>query len=223
MSIPYPQAVIFDLDGVITDSAEHHFLAWQQLGQELSIPFDRQFNETLKGVNRMDSLERILSLGQANDRYSEVEKTALAEKKNRYYVESIQHLTPQDVLPGIIDLLKDLRQNKIKIAMASASKNAQFVSERLEVDHYFDHIVDAATVEKSKPHPEVFLKAATAVGVAPTDCVGIEDAAAGVKAIKSAGMRAIAIGDADILSAADLVLTDTSKLSLATLSGVFSK
>lgn len=208
------EAVIFDLDGVITDTAEYHFLAWQRLGQDLGIDFDREFNETLKGVSRMDSLERILELGNRQNDFTIEEKEALATKKNSHYVTLIQDVSPRDILPGIEPFLKDLRAAGYKIAMASASKNAFGVTDSLGLNDYFDHIVDAAKVLNSKPDPEVFLKAAEAVGVAPEKCMGVEDAAAGVTAINDAGMYAIAIGTDVGLKHAKIVLASTSELTM---------
>ena len=208
------KAVIFDLDGVITDTAEYHYLAWKRLGEELGIPFNREFNEKLKGVSRLESLELILNHGNRQNDFTPEEKERLANKKNAHYMELIQQVTPEDVLPGILLFLEELREAKIKIAMASASKNAFTVTQSLGIMEYFDHIVDAATVAKSKPDPEVFLKAAQAIEVAPEYCVGIEDAAAGVTAIKEAGMFAVGIGDEKVLAEADVVYSTTEELSL---------
>jgi len=211
------EAVIFDLDGVITDTAEYHYQAWKQLGEELGVPINREFNEKLKGISRMDSLELILKHGNRQDDFTVEEKIALATKKNNHYVELIKQVTPKDLLPGILDFLKELKDAKLRIAIASASKNAFTVTKSLGVMDYFDHIVDAATVENSKPHPEVFLKAAKAVGVHPKNCIGIEDADAGVVAINDAGMFSIGIGNKDVLSHADMVLASTEELSLKNL------
>ena len=208
------EAVIFDLDGVITDTAEYHYLAWKQLGEDLGIPFDREFNETLKGVSRMDSLERILALGGRPNDFSEEEKVALATKKNEHYVQLIQNVSPADILPGIEQLLQALQNEGYKIAMASASKNAFAVTDSLGLSDYFDHIVDAAKVVNSKPDPEVFLKAAKAIGVRPDRCIGIEDAVAGVTAIKAAEMYAIAVGTDERLNHADTVLKSTKQLTI---------
>ncbi|ACB61928.1 MULTISPECIES: beta-phosphoglucomutase [Exiguobacterium] len=211
---PTIEAVIFDLDGVITDTAEYHYLAWKQLGEELDIPFDREFNETLKGVSRTDSLERILILGGKQDAFTAQEKEALATKKNDHYVTLIQHISEQDLLPGIIAFLDEIRATGLKIGMASASKNALTVVEALGVRHYFDDIVDAATVAQSKPHPEVFLRAAEALGVAPERCIGVEDAAAGITAIHAAGMYAVGVGPETTLHEADYRVDSTDLLSL---------
>lgn len=208
------KAFIFDLDGVITDSAEYHYLAWKELGEELGIPFDREFNETLKGVSRTESLERILRLGGRETDFSAEEKEQLATKKNEHYVSLISNITTADILPGIEAFLGEIRQAGYKVGMASASKNAHMVTRQLGLLDQFDHIVDAATVAESKPHPEVFLKAAMALGVEPKECVGVEDAVAGVEAIHAAGMFAVGIGDPAVLTEADLVFTDTTGLTL---------
>ena len=208
------EAVIFDLDGVITDTAEYHYLAWKQLGEEIGISFDREFNETLKGVSRLDSLERILELGNRQQDFTLAEKEALANKKNDHYVHLIQDITPADLLPGIQELLQNLKASGYKIGMASASKNAFTVTKALGVQSYFDHIVDAATVKNSKPDPEVFLKAAVAIGANPENCIGVEDAAAGVTAINEAKMFSIAIGNDPGLNQAHMILPSTKELTL---------
>lgn len=215
------EAVIFDLDGVITDTAEYHYLAWKQLGEELGIPFDREFNETLKGISRMDSLDRILALGNRQNDFTQQEKEELATRKNAHYVELIKNITPNDLLPGITELLKQLKEANIKIAMASASKNAFKVTESLGIMDYFDHIVDAAMVVHSKPNPEVFLKAAEAIRVSPGNCIGIEDAAAGVTAINDASMFSIGIGDEQVLGHANVVLPSTSQLDLRSIEKIY--
>lgn len=211
------EAVIFDLDGVITDTAEYHYLAWKALGEDLGIPFERAFNETLKGVSRMDSLERILALGGRQNDFTLIEKEKLATKKNDHYVRLIQDVTPADILPGIKQFLTDLRANGYKIGMASASKNAFSVTDSLGLNDYFDHIVDAAEVVNSKPDPEVFLKAAEFIGVEPAKCIGVEDAAAGVTAINDAGMFAIAIGNDEGLKHAQIVLESTAELTITVI------
>lgn len=216
------KAVIFDLDGVITNTEKYHYLAWKQLGEDLNIPFDRKFNETLKGVSRMDSLERILTLSDRQHDFTLEEKEKLAQKKNAHYISLIKHLSSADILPGIEQLLKDLRTFSYKIAMASASKNALAVTHALGLDDFFDHIVDAATVVKSKPDPEVFLKAAEAIGVMPEQCIGVEDAAAGVTALNDAGMYAIAIGTDEGLNHAKVVLASTSELTMDVIKKISS-
>jgi beta-phosphoglucomutase len=211
---PTIEAVIFDLDGVITDLAEYHYVAWKQLGEELDIPFDREFNETLKGVSRMDSLERILALGGKQNAFSEDEKLALAARKNEHYVTLIQHISEQDLLPGITAFLDEIRNAGLKIGMASASKNALMAVEALKVRHDFDDIVDAATVAQSKPHPEVFLRAAEGLGVEPSRCIGVEVATAGITASHAAGMYAVGVGPESALNEADYRVDSTDLLSL---------
>lgn len=207
------KGVIFDLDGVITDTAEFHYLAWRDLALEIGIEINREFNEKLKGISRISSLIEILKKGNALGKFTTDEIEFLANKKNDAYVLQIGQITPADLLPGIEDLLKLLKQKNYKIAMASASKNALLVSKLLKIEHYFDHIVDAATVVNSKPDPEVFIKAAQAIDLLPEECVGIEDAAAGILAIKGCGMFAVGVGAADILKNADIVVSSTTELA----------
>ncbi|MCR8657074.1 beta-phosphoglucomutase [Paenibacillus endoradicis] len=208
------KAVIFDLDGVITDTAEHHYLAWKAIGDELGLPFTREFNEKLKGVSRMESLRLLLSLSKEPLSFTDEELDNLATRKNEIYKQLILEIKPEDVLPGIPELLVELKQNGIKTAIASASKNAFTVIDNLQMNDQFDVIVDAATIVNSKPDPEVFLRAAELLEVDPIDCVGVEDAVAGVEAIKSAHMVAIAIGPAEAFPHADLVLSSTKSLDL---------
>lgn len=209
------EAVIFDLDGVITDSAEYHYLAWKALAEELNVPFDREFNEQLKGVSRTDSLEMILEHG--NVQLSDEEKEYYAAKKNEHYKTFIQKITPQDLLPGIREFMEEIKADGIKTGLASASKNAQAVIENLEVTDLLDTVVDAAEVKKGKPDPEVFLRAAEQLNVNPENCVGVEDAQAGVTAIKAADMYAVGVGSEETLSEADWVVSETSMLTLGEL------
>lgn len=197
------QAFIFDLDGVITDTALHHFHAWKMLADGLGIPFDEHDNEKLKGVGRLESLELILAKG--GQQLSSGEKTALTDKKNADYLELIKSITPADVLPGVTEALATLKEKKIRIGLASASKNATFVLERLGMLDQFDYIADAAKIPRGKPAPDIFLDVAKAFGLSSGACVGIEDAAAGVDAIKSADMFAVGIGEPDVLAKADLI------------------
>lgn len=203
---PPTLAFIFDLDGVITDTARLHFLAWRSLAASVGVPFDEVFNERLKGISRMDSLEMIL--GCARRAYTPAEKAALAERKNDDYVRLIATITPAELLPGAVEALRGARDAGCRVALASASRNAAAVLERLGIAAMFDHVVDANEVARSKPDPEVFLAAAAALGVAPADCVGIEDAVAGIEAVVGAGMFALGVGDARVLSKADQVIPD---------------
>jgi len=221
MAASHIQAVIFDLDGVITDTAEYHYLAWKKLADELNIPFNRNFNEALKGVSRMDSLKKIISRAQPALSFSEDELNRLADRKNEYYKEYIQQITPDDLLPGITDLMEEIKQKGIKIGLASASKNAMVVLEKLGITSFFDGIVDAATIEHGKPDPEIFLAAARQLHAESASCVGIEDAEAGIQAIKAAGMFAVGIGTADKMKEADLRVEGTQKLSFIKIESAY--
>jgi beta-phosphoglucomutase len=189
---PRLACVIFDLDGVITDTAEHHFRAWQQLAAELDLPFDRELNERLKGVSRMDSLQIILD--NADRDASLPERVRLAERKNAYYRELIASITPHDVLPGIRALLDELRAHGVRTGVASASQSVFDVIRSLGIESLVDRIIDPASVLKGKPDPEIFLTAAEQLGARPEDCIGIEDARVGIEAIKAAGMVAVGVG-----------------------------
>ena len=210
------KAVIFDLDGVVTDSAKYHYLAWKELADELNIPFDEEYNEKLKGVSRMESLDLILKNGNAENKYSPEEKEKLADKKNEHYKELIKEITPADMLPGIKDFLKELKAHSIKTALASVSKNASFIIKQLQAEKYFDYIADAAKVPNAKPFPDIFLVGAEALGVRPEECIGIEDARTGIEAIHRAGMLAVGVGTPAEMEEADLVLS-TAELKLGTI------
>jgi len=207
-------AIIFDLDGVITDTAEYHYLAWKDLADELNISFSRELNEQLKGISRMGSLEIILKSAGKEQEYSELAKIELAERKNQLYQSLIAKITPADILPNIKQLITDIRAKGIRLGLASVSKNAFTVMEKLQLTDLFETIVDASTIKNGKPDPEIFLTAAQLLNVDPTACIGIEDAAAGVESIKRAGMYAIGIGSPAILAQADIVYTSTSELTL---------
>lgn len=198
------KAVIFDLDGVITDTAHYHYLAWKRLADSVDAPFDAAFNEQLKGVDRMGSLELILA--RAPRPYTLDEKRRLADAKNGHYQELIATMTPNDLLPGALRALEDVRAAGLKIGLASVSRNAFTVLDRLGIRDRFDDVVDAATIVNGKPHPEIFLTAAAHLGVEPRDCLGVEDAAAGVASIKDAGMVAVGVGNPEVLYRADRVI-----------------
>ena len=207
------QGVIFDLDGVITDTAYLHFLAWKALGDSLGVEITLELNEGLKGLGRQETLTLILKEAGLYDQYTETERQALADRKNRTYVASLESLGPQDLLPGIGDCLKDLKKRGIKIGLASSSQNAGLIIKKLGLEPYFEAMVDPRSLSKGKPDPEIYLKAAAALGLSPAKCVGVEDARAGIEAIRAAGMTAIALGqslehvpaDYHYLSAKDLV------------------
>ncbi len=198
------KAVIFDLDGVITDTAHYHYLAWRRLAESEGVAFDEEFNEQLKGIDRMGSLDLILA-GAARD-YSPQEKLALADTKNLHYQQLISTMSADDLLPGAVAALDAVRAAGLKTGLASVSKNAFSVLERLGIRDRFDDVVDAALLANSKPHPEIFLTAARHLGVAPADCLGVEDAVAGVTSIKAAGMFALGVGSPQVLTGADIVI-----------------
>lgn len=190
---------IFDLDGVIVDSAKYHFLAWQRMARALGIDFNEQDNEQLKGVSRAESLEMILRWG--GQTLSDEEKQRWMTQKNDWYLEYIQGMTPEELLPGAADFIRNARAAGIQIALGSASKNAQFILRQTGLTDAFDHIVDGTVVTVSKPEPDVFLEGASGLGLDPAECLVFEDAEAGVEAAKRGGMKVIGIGrhlDADI-------------------------
>lgn len=206
---------IFDLDGVIVDTAKYHYLAWSRLAKELGFTFTPGQNERLKGVSRMKSLDILLEIGGLN--FSESEKERLAAQKNQWYVEYILQMTPDEILPGAREFLQDLKLNHIKIALGSASKNAVTILEHIQLKDYFDAIIDGTKVSKAKPDPEVFLKAASALCLKPQDCVVFEDALAGIEAAKNGHMHCIGVGSPKILSQADLVIPSLAKIDIETL------
>lgn len=206
------RAAIFDLDGVLVDSARLHFVAWKRIADELDIAFDEQANEALKGVDRMGSLDHILALGGVSLDLAAREE--LAARKNGYYLDALATMSDADILPGATALLAGTRAVGLSLGVASASRNATMVLERVGLLGSIDFVADAAKVARSKPAPDIFLACAARLGVAPASCVGFEDAAAGVTAIKAAGMVAIGIGDAAILADADLVFASTAAVDL---------
>lgn len=206
------RALIFDLDGVLTDTAHSHYLAWKRLADEIGVPFDLQTNERLKGVDRAASLDIILESAAAP--FTAEAKRALADRKNGYYVAEIENFGPQDLFPGVRELLEAARAAGLKLGLASASRNAPALLRKLGIEDHFDYIADAARIARAKPDPEIFLTVARELGVVPERCIGVEDAAAGIVAIHAAGMPAIGIGDAHALGQADAVLPDIAALQL---------
>lgn len=202
------KGVIFDLDGVITDTAEYHFQAWACLGKEIGIEVDRKFNENLKGVSRMESLEAILKHGNKENAFTKKEKEKLAAKKNDHYKDLIHHITKKDILPGIEDLLKELKKHNIKIALGSASKNGSMILKQLEIEGYFDYVVDPSKVKNSKPAPDIFIDGLRGLKLSRKEVIGIEDAKAGIEAIHGAGL--VAIG---VRVAGDIMVDSTKELT----------
>ena len=208
-----PQAIIFDLDGVLTDTSEFHFRAWKRLADELSIPFTREENDAnLRGVGRRESLMYILSLG--NRKYPEDQIQEMMDRKNRYYTEMIKGMTPSDLVPGGRQLLQSIRNAGIKSAIASSSKNCRTVLEQLDIVNVFDGIADGYSVTNTKPAPDLFVYAAGLTKTPTSACLGVEDADAGIEAIKNAGMQALGIGPQDRFHRADKVLPTLANVSL---------
>lgn len=211
------KALIFDLDGVLTDTAKYHYLAWKKLADELGYIFDEEINELLKGISRVNSLEIILEKNGASEKHTAEEKEILANRKNEYYKEMIEFLTPDDVLPGILPFITEARKNGLKCAVASVSKNAPRVLELLKISNQFDYVADAAMVKQPKPHPEIFLTCANALGFKPNECLGVEDAQAGIESIHAAGMLSVGINVTVTSVSPDIVLKSTKELDYKTI------
>jgi beta-phosphoglucomutase len=210
-----PKAIIFDLDGVLTDTSEYHYRAWKRLADEEGIPFTREENDAhLRGVGRRESLMYLLRdrPGVPEDKIQE-----MMDRKNHYYVQMLQNMTPNDLVPGGRTLLKEIRDAGIKVAIASSSKNCRTVLERLDITDLFDGIADGYSVVNSKPAPDLFVYAAGLVRVPTPDCLGVEDADAGVEAIKRAGMQALGIGPKERFHEADRVMPSLDNAHLQDL------
>lgn len=188
------KAVIFDLDGVICFTDKYHYLAWKKMADSMGIYFDETINNRLRGVSRMESLEIILE--RCDKELSSDEKKALAEMKNKTYVELLGQMTEKDLSSEVKETLDTLREKGLKLAIGSSSKNAKFILERLGLKDYFDAISDGTNISKSKPDPEVFLKAAEFLHIAPADCLVVEDAKAGIEAAKAGGFDSAGLGEA---------------------------
>lgn len=208
---------IFDLDGVITDTAKFHYQAWKALADSLGISIDETFNETLKGISRMDSLDRILAHGHRENAFTPAEKEALAQQKNDHYVQLLEQLTTEDVLPGVVPLLQQAQARHIPCAVASASKNAPLILEKLGVRAYFATIVDPDSLSKGKPDPEIFLAAADSIGVLPQNAIGFEDAQSGIDGLKAAGIYAVGLSASQPLIGADMQVSEMTELSIDAL------
>ena len=208
------KACIFDLDGVIVDTAHYHYLAWKRLADELGHPLTNEENERLKGVSRMQSLDIVLEL--AGISLNAPHREILASKKNSWFNEYVQQMTPHAIFPGVRQLIRALKSSGIKVGLASSSKNARTVVRLLDIQNEFDTIVDGNMIHNTKPHPEIFLMTARNIGVDPAHCVVIEDAEAGVEAARAAGMKCIGIGSAAVLQKANMVFPNTSDIKLST-------
>lgn len=214
---------VFDLDGVITDTARFHYQAWAKIAQDdMGITINPSVNEQLKGVSRMDSLNVILKFGHRENDFTQEQKEALATKKNDYYVELISNMTPADILPGMQQFLDELRAENYGISLASASKNAPRILKGLKLTEYFDKIVDPASLHHGKPDPEIFAKGAELLNIKPDEAVGLEDAFAGIQSINGAGEFSVGIGNPKILNEADLNFNSTAEVSLAKIKAAYA-
>lgn len=209
------QACIFDLDGVIVDTAVYHYKAWKRLANELGFDFTEEDNEKLKGVSRIRSLELILELGGVSK--TDAEKEELAARKNAWYVDMINQMTPAEILPGAKEFLETCIKAGIKTGLGSASKNSMTILEKTGITHFFNAVIDGNKVSKPKPDPEVFLKGAEELGVKPENCVVFEDAIAGVEAAINGGMKVVGIGSPNVLGNANLVISGLNEMTLEKL------
>ncbi len=208
-------AFLFDLDGVICDTAKYHYLAWKKLADELGIPFDEEANEAFKGVSRMRCMELLLEFG--NRTATQEEMVRLANKKNDWYVEFLGQFDRSEMLPGAIDVLEECRRRGIKVSICSASKNTPLILDRLGITEYFDAVIDGNKTSKAKPDPEVFLLGAEALGADPSECVIFEDSLAGVQAGNSVGIFVVGIGRPENLPGAGIVIPDLAHLDIDNL------
>jgi len=209
-------AAIFDLDGVIVDTAKYHYLAWKRLANQYGFDFSEADNERLKGVSRTRSLEILLEIGHVN--VDEAVKQTMAAQKNDWYVDYIHNLDAREILPGAGEYLQTLHQRGIKTAIGSASKNASLILARLGIRPLFDVVIDGTKVEQAKPNPEVFLRAASELKVPPASCIVFEDAEAGIEAAHRAGMGAVGIGKPIVLKDADVVMAGLYQLVVLSVS-----
>ena len=203
------KAFLFDLDGVLVSTEHNHFLAWQRCAHALGIAFTEKENELLKGVSRADSLKKILELGAKTISAAEFE--ALLKSKNDFYLESIQNLNRENLLPGVLNLLEQAKAKGIRLGVGSSSKNANFILDMLQISTYFEVVIDGNGVKDPKPHPEVFLNGASALGLDPSVCMVFEDAASGIAAAKAGGFTAVGVGNPHIADLADIYLNDLTE------------
>ena len=211
------RAFIFDLDGVITDTAEYHYRGWKRLADEEGLPFSREDNEQLRGIPRRESLMLIVK----DHIYPEEKIQEMMERKNGYYLEFIKEISPRDRLPGAKELLEEIRAAGLKNALGSASKNAGEVIERLGIRSLFEAISDGRSVEHQKPAPDLFLHAASQLNLSPAECVVVEDAAAGIEAARAGGFRSVGLGPPERVGKADVIFPGLSGVHLTDLLKVF--
>lgn len=204
----------FDMDGVLADTARFHTIAWRKIADEVGTTWTKELEEGLKGIDRMGSLALIISAGGHDDEYDQSAREALAEKKNTNYRELISTLTPDDILPGMQQFLDELKAVNYQLSVASASKNAPFIIERLGLADYFEAVVDPASVAAGKPDPAIFAAAAKVLNLEPKQVIGLEDSAAGIQSINGAGEISVGIGDANVLAEADVNFDKTADVAL---------
>jgi beta-phosphoglucomutase len=209
------KACVFDLDGVVVDTAKYHYLAWKRLARELGFYFQEKENERLKGISRLDSLNILLEIGKIS--LSDQEKEKMADTKNQWYLEYIAMMKPDEILPGVKEFIEELRNKDIKIGLGSASKNAQLILNQIEMITLFQTIVDGTRVSKAKPDPEIFLLAAKDLKVDPSNCIVFEDAEAGVESALGGGFRCVGIGDPAILHKANVVVPNFKGMTYSKL------
>jgi beta-phosphoglucomutase len=202
------KAVIFDMDGVLTETSEQHFLAWNRLANDLGYTLSPTVKDKVRGVSRMESLEIVLNEGNVGGKFTQEEKLEMADRKNHYYVESIRQFTPDNLAKGARELLDLLKRHGMKVALASVSKNSEFLLHAMDIDLYFNAIADPASIKNGKPAPDIFLKSAELLGVFPSECIGVEDAYAGIESIHAAGMESVGVGDPKLLINCSNVLKD---------------
>lgn len=204
-------AMIFDLDGVIVDTAKYHYLAWKKIADELGLRFNSTDNELLKGVSRQRSFEIILELNGRKESPEYIEK--YCEIKNRYYLDYIERLVPEEVFPGVREFMEEARKSGIKTALGSASKNSRFILEKLGITDLFDAVVDGTKVSRAKPDPEVFLRGAQELQVPPQQCVVFEDSAAGITAAHAGGMKAVGVSNREVEQRCDYYISSFAGLN----------
>lgn len=207
--------VLFDLHGVIADSSQYHLQAWQQLADQLGITWTSTLTQTVLGMDRQDALAAILESGHQFDRYKADERQQLGEHKNQMYLELISHMSPADVLPGIIDFLDELKAKHYGIVLASASVNAPLEIKKMQLEDYFPLIVNPATLTHNKPDPEIYVRAAELLHLAPAQCIGIEDSKTGLSAVNGSGALSVGVGEATEIASASVKFASTKELSLA--------
>jgi beta-phosphoglucomutase len=205
------KACIFDLDGVVVDTAKFHYLAWRRLAHEMGFDFSPEHNERLKGVSRMRSLEILLEIGDLT--LSDAEMINAANRKNAWYVDYISTLTPEDILPGVKEFIADIKKHRLKTAIGSASKNASLILKRIQLSAAFDIIIDGTKITQAKPDPQIFLFAAKELNVEPEACIVFEDAQAGIEAAKNGGMQCVGVGDPNLLQNANIVIRGFENLT----------